>query len=41
LAEPLDDARAVAVEVADDGVHLCERESHASDSTGLRLRDEN
>ena len=41
FAEPLDDARAVAVEVADDRVHLRERKSHASDSTGLRLRDEN
>ena len=41
FAEPIDDACTVAVEVADNGVHLRERESHASDSTGFRLRDEN
>ncbi len=30
LGEPLEDARAVALEVTDDRVHLCESEAHSS-----------
>ena len=41
LTETFDDAGAVALEVADHGVHLRERETHAVDSSGLRLGDEN
>src|SRR5262249_32090012 len=38
LREQLEDAVAVAVEVADDAVHLCEREPHSSSRGGLSSR---
>ena len=41
LLEPAEDAVAVAVEVADDGVDLGEREAHALHSSCLRLEGEN